>query len=118
MCDKVISKEPFVLNIALIDKKKPKTCEKAIYSYLLALIFVPGWFVTSKLIEKLGNAVFSNDEIVFGDVDSDIVTFFSNNIGLNSLNLNNNNLDDDNFDDCDPKTINHVKLMAKYNRYK
>ena len=46
------------------------------------------------------------------------ITFFSNDIGLHSINLNNLNLDDDNFDECHPKTINHIRLMARYNRYK
>ena len=51
------------------------------------------------MIEK-HNAVFSNDGLVFVDIDSDIVTFFSNDIGLNNINLKNINLDDeDNFDD-------------------
>ena len=58
------------------------------------------------MIQKFDNAVFSNDYMA-----SDIVTFFSNNIGLNSVNLNNINLDDVNFDDYDPKTINRVRFM-------
>ena len=36
------------------------------------------------MFEKLDNVVFSNDEIGF-----DIVTFFSNDMGLNSTDLNN-----------------------------
>ena len=92
-------------------------CNKAVESYLLALKFVPDWFIASKMIEKLDNAVFFNDGITFGDIDSDIVTYFNNKIGLNSINLNHFNLDDDNFDDCDPKTINHIKLIAGYSRY-
>ena len=64
------------------------------------------------MIEKVGNSVFSNDDIVFGDIDSDIVTFLNNDIGLKSIKRNNIDQDDD------PKTINHVGLMACYNRYK
>ena len=56
---------------------------------MLALKFIPDWFVASKMIEKLENAVFSNDDIVFGGIDSHIVTFFSSDIGFNSINLNN-----------------------------
>ena len=70
------------------------------------------------MTEKLDNAVFSKDDIVFGDTDSFTVKFFSNDIGLNSINLNSNNLEDDNFDDCDPNNINHVIIMANYNRHK
>ena len=99
-------------------KNPKKKCEKTIDSYLQALIFIHEWFVTSKMIEKLDNAVFSKDDKVFGDIDSFIVTFFSNDIGLNIINLRNNNLEDDNFDDCDPNNINHVRIMGNYNRYK
>ena len=62
--------------------------------------------------------MFSEDNIIFGDIDCDIVSFFSNDIGFNGINLNNANLDDNNFDDCDPETINQVRLMACYNKCK
>ena len=44
------------------------------------------------MIEKLNNAVFSNDDIIFGEIDSDIFKFFSNDVGLNNIKLNNVNL--------------------------
>ena len=101
------------------DKYKTREmCDKAADSNLVILKFVSEWFLISKMIKKLGNAVSSNDDIVFGGIDSDIVTFFSNDVGFYSINLNNVNPDDVNFDDYDPKTINHVRLMAWYNRYK
>ena len=68
----------------------------------------------SKMIKKLDNGVLSNDDLSFGDIDSDTVTFFSNDIGLNSINLNNINLDYYNFDDYDPEFNNHLRLMAWY----
>ena len=82
-----------------------KMCDKAITPYLLALTFVFHWFVTSKLFEKIDNAVFSNNDVIFGDTDSDIVMLFSNDIGLNIINLNNVNLDDNSFDNC--KSLNY-----------
>ena len=93
-------------------------CNKAVDFYLLALNFLPDWYVTNKIIKKRDNTVFSNDDMIFGDIDSNIFTFFSNDIGFNSINLNNDNLDDDNFDDCDPETINHDRLMAWHKRNK
>ena len=60
--------------------------------------------VTSKMIEKLDSAVFSNDDKIFGDLDSDFVTFFSNDTDFSSITLDDINLDDDNFDDCDPQS--------------
>ena len=59
------------------------------------------------------HSVFSNDDIIFGDIDSDIVTFFSNGIVLNSIMLNNVNLDDDNLHNCNPKTINILNLWLR-----
>ena len=96
-------------------------CDNAVDSCLQALKFVPDWFVTSKVIEELDSAVFSNDYIVFGDLNSDFGTFFSSYIGLNSMTPDNVGLDDVHFDYCDPETINHVKLIAlhdKYNQHK
>ena len=91
-------------------------CDKAVDSYLLAVKFVPDWFVLSKIIEKHDNAVFSDKNIVFGDLKSDFFfTIFSNNTGFNSITLDNSNLDDDSFDCYDPKTINRVRLVGIIN---
>ena len=35
----------------------------------MTLEFVPGWFVANKMIEKLDNSIFSNDNIIFPGVD-------------------------------------------------
>ena len=51
-------------------------------------------------------------------IETNFVTFFWNDIALNSINLTNINLDEDHFDDCDSKTINHIRLLASYNRFK
>ena len=50
--------------------KPQKMCDKAVDFYLLALKFVPDWFIADKMIEKLDNAIFSNFYLVFGDIDS------------------------------------------------
>ena len=46
------------------------------------------------------------------------MTLFSNDIGFNSINLNYVSLNDYNFGDYDPETINHIRLMAWYNKFK
>ena len=46
----------------------------------------------------------SND-IVFGDIDSDIVTLFSNYIGLKKLKLGNVKINGNSFDHYDLETI-------------
>ena len=84
--------------------KTQKICDKAVNSYLLTLQFVSNWFLTNRMIEQIDNALFCNDNIIFGDIGTDIATFFSNNISLNIINHNNVNLDNNNFDDCYPKT--------------
>ena len=70
------------------------------------------------MIEKLDNAVFSDNNLIFGGIDSDTVTFFISDIGVNSMNLNNVNLDDDIFDDYNPEAIDHIRIMAWYDKYK
>ena len=64
------------------------------------------------MLENLDNVVFSNDEIDLDDIDSDIVTFFSDGMGLVTIDLNNISLDDCNFDEDDPETIIQIKRMA------
>ena len=66
---------------------------------------------------KLDDDAFSIDNIVFADIDSNIVTFFSIDTGLNTIHLNNINLDGDNFYNYDPATIIHVRIMGSCNRY-
>ena len=78
---------------------------KAADTCLLALKFISDWFVTNKIFEKLDNVIFSDDYKDLDDVDSDIVTSFSDGMSLVIIDLNNINLDDDNFDEDDPETI-------------
>ena len=60
----------------------------------------------SKKIEKLDDAAFSNGNTFSHDVDSNIITFLSNDMGFNTVDLNNINLDgDNNFDEEDPKLL-------------
>ena len=57
------------------DKNKTsEMCVKAVDAYLLALKFVSDWFVA-----RWKTSVFSNDDIIFGDLGSDSG---SNRIGL------------------------------------
>ena len=71
-------------------------CEKAVDVCLPALTFVPDWFITNKMLEKRDDIVFSNNDIVFVNEDSD-VTFFSD-MCLNTIYSHHINLGDDNFD--------------------
>ena len=92
-------------------------CDTAVDDLLLALKFVLYLFITSNVIEKLDDVVFSNYDIVLGDLKSDFFAFFSNDKGLNIVTRDNINLDDNYFDDFDPAT-NHVTLMGWCNKFK
>ena len=93
-----------------IDRQRTQEiCDKAVDALLPALKFVPDYFVTNELLEKLANVVKSNDDIFFVDVDSDVVTFFNDDMAHNTINLN-INFDDDN--------VIRVGLVAWCNKYK
>ena len=116
MCDKTVFKEHFMLKHCSDKYKTQKMCVKAVDSYLLTLKFVPYWFVMSKMLEKLDNSVFTNEEIFYHNVDFNIITFLANDMGFNTTDLININQDDD-FDEDDSETLNHVRPMAWRNRF-
>ena len=48
MCDKVVSKDSFMLKYCLDRYKTQGMCDKAVDIFLPTLTFVPDWFVTKK----------------------------------------------------------------------
>ena len=101
------------------DKLTPKKmCDKAIDACLPALNLVPLWFFRSKMIKKLHDDLFSNDDVILVNIDSNYVTLFSDEMGILSVDINNSSFDDVNFDKDDPETTIQVRLMAWCNRYK
>ena len=56
--------------------------DKTVDDFLPTLKFVPDRFVINKMIEKLYNALFADDNIFFFDKDSGNVTFSRNEIGV------------------------------------
>ena len=70
-------------------------CNRAVDVCLPLLKFVPDKFVTNKMINKLDDVVFSNDDRVFVNGGSDNDTFFSDDLGLNTIYVNNIDIDDD-----------------------
>ena len=101
-----------MLKYCLDKYKTQELCDKVIQVFLSTLKFVPGWFVTNTMPEKLDNAVIFNDDIFCIDVDSNIIIFLSHDMGFDTINLNNITLDNDNFDENYPETIIHFRLMA------
>ena len=55
--------------------KTQKMCDEAFDDSLSALNFVPDWFITNKMIRKLHEALFANDDILFFDEDFGKITF-------------------------------------------
>ena len=54
------------------------------------------------MFEKIDNLVFSTDDIELDDIASNMDTWFSDGIRLNTVELNNINLNGDNFDEDYP----------------
>ena len=59
-------------------------CDEAVGDSLAALKLIPDWFVTSKMIQKLYTALYTDDGLPFFDEDSDNVTFCCDNINLDN----------------------------------
>ena len=78
MCDRVIYEDFFMLAYDTNRYKTQIMCKKAIDDCLAALKFIPDWFVTSKMFEKLVNAIHTNDDILFYNEGFDKVTFIAN----------------------------------------
>ena len=100
MCDKAVLKDSFMLKHFLDTNKTKKICDKAVNDFLP--VFVSNWFVRSKMIKKLHNSLFAENDILVFDEDSRNVTFSGDEVGIPSVDINNINLDDVNFDKNDP----------------
>ena len=59
MCERVVSKNRFMLIQCPNRYKTQKMRDKAVDNYLAALKFIPDWFVTRKRLEKLHYAFFT-----------------------------------------------------------
>ena len=52
--------------------------DEIVYYCLSEFKFVSGWLVTKKLLERLHDALFANDDVLSCDEDFGNVTFFAN----------------------------------------
>ena len=110
--------EPVMLKYCINRYKTQEMCNKNIDFCLTALKIVSDWFVLTKMPENVDDTVLSNDDIGFGDIESDTVTLFSNAPGLVNEDLDNINLGDDNFQEDDTANVTLVKLTAQQSRFK
>ena len=82
MCDRAIFKDPFPL-VYFPDKYKTQIMfYKAVDDCLVALKFIPDWFVTSKIIKRLLTALYSVDNILYFHDDSGDTISFGNGMGF------------------------------------
>ena len=93
MCDKAFSEDFFLLKCCLGRYKTQDMCDKVVDSFLTTLKFVPDCFVTNKMIKKLYNVLFTDDNILYFDKDSGNVTFPSDDMSILIIDLNNINHD-------------------------
>ena len=80
-------------------------CDEDVDHCLPALKLAPDWFVSSKILEKLHDALFANDLILIFHEAFGKVTSFSSKIGFLSVDLDKINLDDVSFDKDDPELL-------------
>ena len=82
MWNRVISEDPFIL-VYCPDKYKVQImCDEAVDDCLAALKFIPDGFVTSKMINKLLTALYSDDNILYFNKDSGDVMFSCNEMDI------------------------------------
>ena len=71
ICDRIVSENPFMLKYCHDRYKTQEMCDEAVDDCLSALKFVPDWFLTAKMIKKLHETLFTNDDVLFFDGDFD-----------------------------------------------
>ena len=69
------------------------------------------------MIKKLLTALCADDKILYFHGDSCDVIFSCNKMGFFRIDLNNINLDDTNYNEDDPKTITHVRILARHIKF-
>ena len=111
MFDIVVSLYPFVIVYCPDKYKTQKKCDETVDDSLAALKSIPGWFVTSKMLENFDNALHANDDILFYNEDFDKVTFIANQKHILAVDLDKINLES-NFDEDDPDTIIYIRILA------
>ena len=103
MGDRIIFDDLFALKYVPDQYKTEHICD-----CLATLKIAPDWLFTSKMIEKLFTALYTNENILFFHEDSSNVVFICNGMGILNIDLSNINLDDTNLDE---DTIINVRLL-------
>ena len=91
--------------------------DEAVDDFLIALKFIPDWFVTSKMLEKFDNALHGKNDILFYNGGFYKITFIANQKDILAVDLEKINLHND-FDEVDPDTIIHIRCLARGSKFK
>ena len=75
MCDKIISKNHFMLKHCPDKHKTQKMCDEAVDDFLPTLNVVPDLFVTSKMVTKFFTALYADENILYFDEDYGNIAF-------------------------------------------
>ena len=111
--------DTFMLPYCLDKYKTQKMCDEAVKDCLTAFTFVPDWCFTSKMLEKLDNALRANDDILFYDEDFEKVIIIACQRHILAADIDQINLDNDNnFEENNPDTIFHVRLLTWCSKFK
>ena len=112
MCSRVASEDPFLIIYCPGKYKTQKMCDEAVDDSVAALKLAPDWFVTTKMIKKLLNALYADNNMLYFNEDFGNVAFSCNEMGILNIDLNNISHDDTNYNEDDPETIIHIRLLA------
>ena len=78
--DILFSDEDFNKGTFFTNQINPQNMWWSCWWLSVALNFIPGWFVTSKMLEDFHDALQANNDILFFHEDCNKATFFSNQI--------------------------------------
>ena len=91
-------------------------CDEAVDNCLAPLKFISDWFVTSKIIEEIDNALHADDDILFYNEDFDSSHMQKHILAadLDKIRLDNDN----NFYEDDSDAIIHIRLLVWFSNFK
>ena len=114
MCDRCV-KIPYCP-----DKYKiQRMFDEPVDDCIATLKFIPDWFVTRKMLEKVDNVLNTNEDIFFYNEDFGKIIFVANQRLILAVDPDKIILDNDNnFDEDDADTIIHVRLLAWRSKFK
>lgn len=75
------------------------------------------WFVTKKIMEMFLTALYSDNNRLYLNEDSDDAISSCNEMGILSIDFNEINLSGTNYAENDPEIVINIKLLAWYSKF-